>query len=407
MRTTLLFLLILVPETAIAGGYAIPNENAREIALSQATVAAQNGAEAAFQNPSALAGQKGLAAAASLELLFNSTTWSDPELGSATTLTHVTTPPSLSIAYGNSLSNGMNWGAGLNFQLPGGGNLFWPYNWPGATRVQSVTQRLFTTKLSGGFEPIQGVKFGASVNYVRITEELTQQINFLSHSGLATLGLGGGAFSFGLSGEFHVPNVPLVFGIDYVHKADMTLHGSGHFQDVPIQFQPTLQDQNATERVTTPNVLYVGAAYTVIPGLLIMGAWNLERWSVYKSDTFVGDRGFMISVPRNYNNAYVFRLAAEYAHTSFLPALTLRIGGLRSISSQPTDTISPSLTDADSWAFSVGAGYDILLPGLRVDIGYQHAILDRVTATGTEAFPGSYKTTADFLSFGLAYRADI
>ena len=36
--------------------------------------------------------------------------------------------------------------------------------------------------------------------------------------------------------------------------------------------------------------------------------------------------------------------------------MTVRAGILRSISEQPTDTISPSLTDASSWALSVGAG---------------------------------------------------
>jgi long-subunit fatty acid transport protein len=64
------------------------------------------------------------------------------------------------------------------------------------------------------------------------------------------------------------------------------------------------------------------------------------------------------------------------------------------------DTVSPSLTDGSSWAFSVGAGYNIL-PHLRVDVGYQHAFFDTVTASGTEAFPGSYDTHVDLLSIGI------
>jgi len=68
--------LILAPAAAFAGGYAIPNENARDLALAQGNVAAQNGPEAAHANPAALAGQKGLAVSASVELLANRTTWS-------------------------------------------------------------------------------------------------------------------------------------------------------------------------------------------------------------------------------------------------------------------------------------------------------------------------------------------
>src|SRR3977135_1159428 len=85
--------LLLAPAAAFAGGYAIPNENARDLALSQATVAAQNGPEAAHQNPSALAGQEGLAVSGYVEMLYNRTTWSDPTLGAATLQPKANFPP--------------------------------------------------------------------------------------------------------------------------------------------------------------------------------------------------------------------------------------------------------------------------------------------------------------------------
>src|SRR2546428_10193591 len=105
-------LLLLAPATAYAGAYAIPNENARDLALSQATVAAQNGPEAAHTNPSALAGQRGLAITANIEALINSTTWSDPGLGPASLDRHANTPPPGAAAYGNDLPNGMACGGG-------------------------------------------------------------------------------------------------------------------------------------------------------------------------------------------------------------------------------------------------------------------------------------------------------
>jgi long-chain fatty acid transport protein len=406
MRIFVLLTVLLFPAAALAGGYAIPNETARDLALSQATVAAQNGPGAAYQNSAALAGQKGLGFSGSLELLFNNTTWTDPNLGTASIGTHVNTPPSIAIAYGGAFPNAMNYGLGFSYNVPGGGSLFWPYNWAGATRIQSVKQRVHDFKMSGGIELLEGIKIGAGVSYYRIDEDLVQQVNYVSTFGNAELGVAGGAFSYSLAGEFRIPGVPLVLGVDYAHKADIKLSGNAHFNNVPPQFQSVLQDQGATERVTVPNFLFIGLAYTIMDGLQVMASWNLERWSVYKSDTYIGDRGFVVSVPRNYNDAYVYRLGIEYAHVPFLKELTLRLGGLRSVSSQPTDTLSPSLTDADSWAVSVGAGYDIL-SNLRADIGYQHGFFDSVMASGPEAFPGSYKTNADLISFGLIYRTDL
>src|SRR5262249_55867667 len=73
--------LLLAPAAAFAGAYAIPNENARSLALSQADVAAQTGPEAAYQNAAALAGQEGLSTTANLEMIDNRTYWFDPTLG--------------------------------------------------------------------------------------------------------------------------------------------------------------------------------------------------------------------------------------------------------------------------------------------------------------------------------------
>ena len=108
---------------------------------------------------------------------------------------------------------------------------------------------------------------------------------------------------------------------------------------MPPPLATSLPDQGATEHVTIPNDLYVGAAYDVVPNLKLMGSWNLERWRVYGSDTYIGDKGLVISVPRNYRNAWVFRFGAEYTKPDFLPALTLRAGVLRSVSKQPRNTI--------------------------------------------------------------------
>jgi long-subunit fatty acid transport protein len=143
-----------------------------------------------------------------------------------------------------------------------------------------------------------------------------------------------------------------------------------------------------------------------VPNLTVMGTFTYENWSVYHSDTFIGDSGFQVVVPRNYNNAQVYRLGVEWDHVPFLSQLTLRVGALRSISPQPTDTVSPSLTDGDSWAVSAGVGYDVI-PALRIDLGYQHAIFDNVTATGTETFPGTYKTQVDLISLGVNWRIDL
>ena len=406
MRTLLLASILLAPAAAFAGGYAIPDETAREIGLSQATVADQTGAEALFRNTAALAGQQGLDVTASGELLVNRTDWSDPTLGAASINPQANTPPAASISVGQRLDHDMAWGAALGFGVPAGGSLFWPNGWAGQERIQSVKQQVFLFGVGAAFQPMKYVKVGASLLRYQGQEELHQEINYLDHVGDAGLALAGGATTFGAAAEVTIPNVPLTIGVNYKHSGDLELSGHAHFANVPPSFQTMLHDQAVTESLTVPNELFVGAAYEVMPDLKVMAAWSFERWSVYKSDTFVGADGFTVSVPRDYKNAYVFRLAGEWQKLAALPALTLRGGVLRSISPQPTDTVSPSLTDGDSWAVSIGGGYDVSR-GLRVDVGYQHAFFDAVSASGMDAFPGTYKTGVDILSVGLNWRTDL
>src|SRR2546429_6077554 len=182
--------LLLAPAAAFAGWYAIPNENARDLALSQATVAAQIGPEAAHTNPSALAGQKGLGLNANGELLYNRTTWKDSALGQQATLQpKANLPPELAASYGNTLPNGMGYGFGVAFLVPGGGSLKWPTGWAGAGRIQYVEQRAWLTEVAAAIQPHPLAKFGASFLYYQIQETLTQQV--LSSGTTGTLGMAG------------------------------------------------------------------------------------------------------------------------------------------------------------------------------------------------------------------------
>jgi long-subunit fatty acid transport protein len=405
MRKLILAASIAAPAVAQAGGYNIPDENARTLGLSQADLADQTGAETVLVNPAALAGQIGLDVSASLEWLDNRTTWSDPSLGSAKLLSNANTPPNAAVSFGDVLPNTMKWGAGVGFDLPAGGSLHWPDGWPGEQYVQTVDQKIYQLTAGAGFQPIPYLSLGAAYVRYQATEQLVQGINFVDHYGTANLGMSGGSNSVLLSANGRLPWIPLKLAASFKYKGSTEISGKAHFTDVPPEFTTLLQDQNVNEQLAIPTEFHLGAAYEVIPNLDVMFTFTDELWSTYHSDTFIGSTGFTVTVPRDYNDAQVYRLAGEWAHVPFLPALTLRLGGLRSVSSQPTTTLSPSLTDGDSWAVSVGAGYDVL-PTLRIDLGYQHAFFDTISATGLETLPGTYKTQVDLLSLGVNWRFD-
>ena len=107
------------PTIALAGGWSIPNPDARALALAQAGVANQTGPEAISMNVAGLAGQQGFAVTGSLQLIDNKTSWSDPALGSASTDTHPTFPPLLAASYGGSALQRHGLGRRRRLQRPG------------------------------------------------------------------------------------------------------------------------------------------------------------------------------------------------------------------------------------------------------------------------------------------------
>lgn len=400
---TLLAVTLLWPALALAGGWSTPNPDARSMGLAQAGVANQTGPEAMSMNLAGLAGPQGFAATASLQMIDNSTSWSDPAMGSATIVRHPAYPPLVALSYGGTLGNGMAWGAGVGFNALGGGSLFWPEGWPGQFHIETVNQQVVMLRAGGAIQPLPWLKLGAAFSYYRATEELTQAMSFAGQVAQAEVGVAGGAPSYALSLEVAVPGVPLKFGADYRGQGDLTLKGDAHFSNVPPPFQTALQDQGASTKMIVPPELNLGLSWQATRHLEVLVGFTLEGWHVYKEDAFIGDKGFSVTVPRNYNDAYDYRLGVEYAGDPALKGFTLRAGLFRSVSEQPTDTISPSLSDASSWNGCLGAGYNVN-KGLRIDASYQYARFDEVTATGTEALPGTYKTSANLFSVGVNWR---
>jgi long-subunit fatty acid transport protein len=400
---TLLAVTLLWPVLTLAGGWATPNPDARSMALAQAGVANQTGPEAISMNLAGLAGPQGLALTGSLQLIDNQTSWSDPSMGAASTDRHPAYPPLLAASYGGKLASGMAWGAGVGFNALGGGSLYWPQGWPGQFHVETVNQQVVMLRAGGAIQPLQWLKVGAAFSYYRATEKLSQAMSLGGVVAQAEVGAAGGAPGFGVSLEAAVPGAPIKFGADYRSKGDLTLNGNAHFSGVPPAFQTQLQDQGASTKVVVPAELNLGLSWQATPHLEVLVGWTLEAWHDYHSDDFVGDKGFSVHVARNYNDAYDYRLGVEYAGDPALKGWSLRAGLFRSVSEQPSDTLSPSLSDASSWNGSLGVGYQVT-GALRADLSYQYSRFDPVTASGPEALPGTYRTRANLVSLGVSWR---
>ena len=183
----------------------------------------------------------------------------------------------------------------------------------------------------------------------------------------------------------------------------MSMDGDGHFQ-LPAALQsPSTQDQGVKQDLPFPNLLAVGLGYRVAKPWLVTLQYNYSRFSVYKQDLFVGDTGLEIVVPRDYRDGHVIRGGVEWTQSD---RLTLRAGLMRDFSGLRKETLSPTLPDSNTTGGSVGAGYTFR-PGLTLNGAFFYGDRDKQTATGSAAFPGSYKTGVWIASVGLVWATGV
>jgi len=400
-KLALLSALLCSPVLTHASGFEVINTNPRDLALSSSAVAAQQDAAATFANPAALSRLGGFNLSLAGAFLSLSTTWTAPAgdpfvSGSEDTNYAPTTPLALYAAYGTKVGErGLGFGFGLG--TPGGGQMDWDEDWQGRGRIIIVQRRMLGFYANAGVEVFPWLRLGGGAIYYYGMQYFKIGLQPYPDA-FGELDTAGGGFSYQLAAEVKLLE-NLTFGIDYKHKAVMSMEGDGHFQVPPELSSPTTQDQGVKQDLPFPNQLAIAAAYRVAKPVLVLLQFNYARFQVYKSDVFVGDSGLTIEVPRDYDDGYTIRAGVEWTQSD---RLTLRAGIMRDLSGLSTDTLSPTLPDSDTWGFSAGAGYTFM-PGLSVNAALFYGDRDEQTATGTEAFPASYKTDVWIASLGLVW----
>ncbi|MGC3999706.1 MAG: outer membrane protein transport protein [Anaeromyxobacter sp.] len=409
-KLSLSALALVLPALASASGYEVIAIHPRDLALTSSAVAAQDGAAAAFFNPAALSKVDGFSVSAGLSMLSITTDWDAPSgsdvTGSQTSEFEPVTPIALYLGWGTKV-NGRGLGFGFGVGNPAGGNVFYDAQWEGRGRIIEVQRRIFGLYGSTGYELVpERLRVGGSVIYYKVFEYLKQGIQPYPEAH-AELDTSGGGWAFGLSAEGKpFADLPITLAVDYKHSADIHATGDGNFNVPPALEGPSTMDQGVTHDFTFPNLLAAGVAWRVSQPVQLTLQYSYSNWSVYQDDTFEGDQGLSITVPRKYDDGHIIRGGVEWFASK---AWTLRAGFMRDWSGLNTDAYSPTLPDSSIWAGAVGAGWN-LSPNLQLNAAFFYGIRDQVKSTNWRSaenpegtFPGVYNTDVWITSLGVTW----
>jgi long-chain fatty acid transport protein len=385
---TLLVLTCLAPSLALASGFEVINVNPRDLALASSGVAAQQDAAATNTNPAALSKLEGFNLSLAGSMLSLKTKWTAPSDGGASGLTGTSTtkfaptpPVAVFAAYGTKV-NGHGLGFGFGVGTPGGGQMKWNEDWQGRGRIITVERRMLGFYANAGYEVLPWLRVGGGAVYYYGIQYLKQGIEPFAGAEAKLL-------------------ENLTFGIDYKHKGTMAMKGDGHFQVPPALAGPTTQDQGVKQDLTFPNTLAAGFAWKPTKAVQLTLQYSYSRFSVYQEDTFIGDAGLVLTVPRDYRDGHIVRGGVEWYTND---RLTVRFGAMRDFSGLRTSTLSPTLPDSNTTGVATGLSY-VVRPGLALSGAAFYGDRDKQTATGTTAFPGSYKTGIWIVSAGVTWKA--
>ena len=422
-------LSLLIAGIALGGGYQLNEQGARAVGMGGAFAARASDPSAIYFNPAGLGFQTGTNVLAGFNLILPTTTFDGSGIQRAVqtkTNSQVFTPFNV---YGSYQINDQLV-VGLGIYNPFGLGTQWPDKWgqmitiPGSPYSNLYLGSASSVNASVAtyyFNPTIAYKFndqlsvGLGVSYVYGSVSMSQTNPVITPTGTFL----GGYFKSQLDGTGHGFNVDigviykpidkLSVGLSYRTTTKIDFSGNATFSNIDLAapywaaVSQGYPGGTGTATLPMPGNLYAGVAYQLMQDLTIEGNFQFVQWSSFDvlkinlSPVVPGGQS-VENLQKNWNDAYIFRLGAEYMLDN---QCTVRAGVIEDLTPQPASKTEPMLPDADRTDLTIGGGYKIS-QNLNVDVAYMLVLFSKKDATAT-SLPGTYNSTAHIISLNLGY----
>jgi long-chain fatty acid transport protein len=409
---------LIVGSSAVAGGFALPDQGARGMGMGGAHVARATDPSAIFYNVAGLAfvEQPEISLGGTLLLPTLEFTGADPFPGQATqekiTLSPQV-PPTLDYAHpvGEWLV------VGIGFHTPFGLKTEWaaPEAFSGRFIAQNTSLTCRTVSPAVALKLADRLAIGAALDVNFASLQLQRRLPVIDPFTLRRVDAAvfnvqsdtSTALSFhaGLFARF---TENLAFGASYRHGVPLDMTGAGTTERLQTG---SLQTDNRLAtllpaapvpfslRVELPEIVSGGLAYTW-NDWTFAGQMDWQRWSSIGSLTldFAGRPELRTELLRNYANAYVVRGGVERRINHLW---TIRGGYYYDTTPAPTDSLSPVSADADRQGIVLGAS--LKQGAWRIDVAPGLVLYKTRSTLGAnpEGYDGTYKNLVPVLGVSI------
>jgi long-subunit fatty acid transport protein len=403
----LALLALMLPGSALAGGYELAPQSAAVAGVAHAGAAISEDPAAIWFNPAATADDGGLRALVGITL-GGSTVRAEGDGWEGRTANPVSTPPYLYLSYSHAW-----WSVGATVNLAYAGGVRWPDDW--AHRFEILESRPTFLRATAYFAFRVGpaaVSVGPHIDVGSL--RIRKATDHVAEEGSAEILLRGGGV--GVDASALIRFSPFAqLGLTYRSRTVIPLSGEADFE-VPEPFRARFPDQAATSRITLPDRIAVGVSVRPrLPGsgatpLRILTEVSLTLWNV--NDELIIDFAEEVTSDTVVTNHWQPTMAVRGGVEGRLHRVVTVRGGLYADglwgAPAPAETLSPSSPDSTRLGLTVG-GTAHLADWLGVDFFYEHVELLPRDSAG-DALPASYRGSANLggvsVSFTIPGKAD-
>ena len=294
---------------------------------------------------------------------------------------------------------GDKFGVSMAINMPYGLTTEWHNDWHGRYYAVYTELRCLFISPAVAIRPLKWLSFSAGPNFVYATADmrkyLTPKIPNLKTN------MNGEDWAYGYTVSMIAkPFKDWSFGVTYHSQIDIGLSGKARYN----MNLPPFQKSRMWLDVSLPRTVSIGIATTAIKNFTFSMDVVWTDWSSYDRLDFVYEKTpgtvkpGVVSIPRNWEDAWAFRFGAEYTYNhmwQFRAAYAYDKSPIKDKYREPT------LPTNDRHVFSVGLGWNY--KHLGVDASYAYVLVENGdTSPLTPGLDGTYKGHAHVI--GTSFR---
>lgn len=295
---------------------------------------------------------------------------------------------------------------GLGIYTPFGSKVQWEDDWKGQFLIREIDLKTIFIQPTVSYKIHE--KIGIGVGFVYATGSFALRKGVPLQDSLGNYGeanLEGKASGYGFNaGIYFKANDKFSIGIDYRSEVKVSVASGTADFETPSSLDYKFPTTTFTTKLRLPQVATLGLGFAPNNKLKLAFDVNFVGWESYDSliIDFADNTDALKDVhsPRMYQNAYIFRLGAQYKLSE---KWTVRFGTYYDMTPVQAGYLTPETPDADKIGITAGASFNVTKK-IHIDASFLYIEGKKRSDTNLETdFSGTYKTRALVPGVSLEY----